>query len=497
MPAAGTVVTPEGDDEDDVPIRMPDTSGAVPNLAAMSGQTFTLPMADRQSYDTMHVFGLATDVGQGRGSATFTLTYSDGSTEQVTVALQDWGYPGAETADHHIGIGPIPYRYNTTGRDGAPVPFHVYHAVLPIESGQPLMSVKLPNGTTPPAGGPFPNAALYVMGLTFETPGGAFVAANLSGEEEQDTTAPVTTGEAAPQGDGSVLVTLTATDEEGGSGVARTEYRLDGGEWTAYVEPFSVMEPGDHVVEYRSTDNAGNAEAVKSVEFSIGGVDPDAPTVQGFADPSTGAAPLLVQFSATGRDPQNRPLIYEWDFGDGGGTVNQSPRHTYTEPGRYTATVTVTDVQGKTGTDTVEVVVTADGNEPPVVVASANPRSGVAPLDVEFSADAIDPDGDSRDVIYMWDFGDGGADAFGREVEYTYWTPGTYTATVTATDSGGAFDTAEVVVEVGDPPGNQRPSGDRGRAAVRYGPAGGEVQLERQGSGRRSARDAVELRRRR
>jgi hypothetical protein len=143
-----------------------------------------------------------------------------------------------------------------------------------------------------------------------------------------------------------------------GSGVDFTEYRVNTGgatgNWvrsdnTGTANPFetafSVTQPGSHVVEYKSTDNAGNAEAVKSVAFSIAAADPDAPTVRGVADPSTGPAPLLVQFSASGRDPQNRPLIYEWDFGDGGGTVNQSPQHTYARPGRYTATVTVTEQQ--------------------------------------------------------------------------------------------------------------------------------------------------------
>ncbi|HWM12771.1 MAG TPA: PKD domain-containing protein, partial [Solirubrobacteraceae bacterium] len=370
MPEAGTVVAPEGDDHDDVPVRMPDTSGAVPNLAGMHGQTFTLAEGERGAYEEMHVFGLATDVGQGRGSGTFTLEYADGSTQPVTVALQDWGYPGGETADHHIGVGPIPYRYNTQGRDGAPVPFHVYHAVVPISAVQELESITFPTATTPPAGGPYPSAAMYVMGLTFETAGGQFTAANLAGAE---------------------------------------------------------------------------------------GEDPDAPTVQAFADPSTGAAPLLVQFSATGRDPQNGPLIYEWDFGDGGGTLGQSPQHTYAEPGTYTATVTVIDGQGKTGTDSVDIVVSPEGNEAPIVRAGASPRSGTAPLEVAFSAQGIDPDGDSGEILYWWDFGDGGADAFGREAEYTYMEPGSYTATVTATDEDGAFATATVQVVVADPPGNRPP----------------------------------------
>ena len=174
-----------------------------------------------------------------------------------------------------------------------------------------------------------------------------------------------------------------------GSGVDFTEYSLDGAdpvrfENTEDDDPFessfTVSAPGDHTVEYRSTDNAGNIETTKSVEFEIGAQDPDAPTVRGAADPASGAAPLLVQFSASGRDPQNRPLIYQWDFGDDHGSANQTVQHTYTRPGRYTATVTVTDEQNKTGTDTVEVEVTAAGNRPPVVTAVRQPeaRGGAA-----------------------------------------------------------------------------------------------------------------------
>ena len=139
--------------------------------------------------------------------------------------------------------------------------------------------------------------------------------------------------------------------------------------------------------------------------------------------------------------------------------------------------MTVTDEQGKTGTDTVEVVVTADGNQPPVVTGDRRPRARASRRStVAFSAQAIDPDGDARDIIYLWDFGDGGANAFGRDVEHTYRTPGTYTATVTATDSGGAFDTDEVAVDGRRPAGQPAADGDgRGRAAVRHRAAAGEL----------------------
>ena len=264
--------------------------------------------------------------------------------------------------------------------------------------------------------------------------------------------------------DGPVGVRLSAA-----GGAAFTEYRVDGGEWvrsdnTAGVDPFvtafTVSAEGEHVVEYRSTSAAGDAEAVRSVAFSIeeDSGDPDAPIVQAFADPASGEAPLEVQLSASGLDPQGGALTYRWEFSEGGSTFQQSPVRTYTRPGTYTATVTVTDPQGKTASETVEIVVSERANAAPSVMTAADPTSGRAPLQVRFGADAIDPDGPEDEITYLWDFGDGAGSQFGRDVSHTYTTPGTYTATVTATDRRGAFDTDEVTIVVDGPPANQPPT---------------------------------------
>jgi len=58
-----------------------------------------------------------------------------------------------------------------------------------------------------------------------------------------------------------VEVTLTATDNDGGSGVAKTEYSLDSGErWNFYITPFTVTTEGTTQVLARSWDNACNEE---------------------------------------------------------------------------------------------------------------------------------------------------------------------------------------------------------------------------------------------
>src|SRR4029078_6235092 len=51
--------------------------------------------------------------------------------------------------------------------------------------------------------------------------------------------------------------TLTLTGTDGHSGIAHSDYSLDGGPWTLYIGPLVSFPTGNHFVQYRSTDNAG------------------------------------------------------------------------------------------------------------------------------------------------------------------------------------------------------------------------------------------------
>ena len=71
----------------------------------------------------------------------------------------------------------------------------------------------------------------------------------------------------------------------------------------------------------------------------------------------------------------------------------------------------------------------------------ASPTSGTAPLAVQFTTTATDPDGDSGALTYAWDFGVPGTDAdvsTQKSPAYTYQQPGTYTAMLTVTDAARA-----------------------------------------------------------
>ncbi|HMB44830.1 MAG TPA: hypothetical protein VKL21_03310 [Candidatus Methanoperedens sp.] len=68
---------------------------------------------------------------------------------------------------------------------------------------------------------------------------------------------------------GSVTITLNAADNPEGSGVKETVFSVNGGQTATYTAPFVVDTIGQDSVTYWSTDNAGNIEFQKMVNFII------------------------------------------------------------------------------------------------------------------------------------------------------------------------------------------------------------------------------------
>ena len=80
-----------------------------------------------------------------------------------------------------------------------------------------------------------------------------------------------------------------------------------------------------------------------------------------------------MAFSSAGSsDPEGGALTYSWNFGDGTTSTAANPTKTYTANGTYTATLTVRDPHGATGTASVQIGV---GNTAPTVTITA-PANG-------------------------------------------------------------------------------------------------------------------------
>jgi PKD repeat protein len=119
------------------------------------------------------------------------------------------------------------------------------------------------------------------------------------------------------------------------------------------------------------------------------------PVAQISANPTSGDAPLEVDFDGTGSsdaDPGDT-LTYAWDFTDNGSVdaTSATPTHTYTTPGVYTARLTVTDSEGATGTKTKQIV--ADGSGATIATPAASLKWKVGD-NIPFSGSATDSEGD-------------------------------------------------------------------------------------------------------
>ena len=94
-------------------------------------------------------------------------------------------------------------------------------------------------------------------------------------------------------------------------------------------------------------------------DISLGGTTPPpatTPTASFTASPTSGVAPLPMQFTDTST---GAPTSWAWDFGDGTTATTQSPSHTYAAAGTYTVTLRVTNSAGTSTPATQTVTVSS------------------------------------------------------------------------------------------------------------------------------------------
>ncbi|MBO8174821.1 MAG: PKD domain-containing protein [Thermococcus sp.] len=133
---------------------------------------------------------------------------------------------------------------------------------------------------------------------------------------------------------------------------------------------------------------------------------------------------------------------YSWDFGDGTIATGSVVTHSYSHPGNYTVTLTVTDIYGFTFTASTMVQVSSLSAKIIVNPSVVNPG-----MEVNFSA-SIQAE-NTQIVNISWDFGDN-TGANGTDVRHSYSETGNYTVTLMVTDIFGHTCTATAVVTVVD-----------------------------------------------
>lgn len=238
----------------------------------------------------------------------------------------------------------------------------------------------------------------------------------------------------------------STTDVGGGSSI--TGYVWDFGDGSSAgsgVNPsHEYTATGTFTVTLTVTnDNDDTDQTTDTITVSAPNVAPNASFTQ---DVTSGEAPLIVTFDASGSSDSDGTIVgYSWNFGDGsslGAGVN--PSHTYSSAGTYTAVLTVTDNDG--GVDQSSVLITvAATNPPPTAVATSDVTSGPSPLTVTFDGSGSSDTGGGTIATYEWNFGDGST-ATGVNPVHTFESGGQFTVRLTVTDDGGK--TSSVFLEI-------------------------------------------------
>lgn len=159
-------------------------------------------------------------------------------------------------------------------------------------------------------------------------------------------------------------------------------------------------------------------------------------------DSLAGCAPISATFNNT-TDPT---LVGDclWDFGDGATSTDCNPNHTFTNPGCYSVSLTVTSANGCVNSLTQTDMVCA------FEVPEANFTFGPQPTDIlnseiKFANGSIG--GDSR----QWSFGDGNTSTSKNPThKYPSKNPGTYQVTLVETNTRGCFNEVSTTITIKD-----------------------------------------------
>ncbi|MEO9891003.1 PKD domain-containing protein [Aurantibacter sp.] len=263
---------------------------------------------------------------------------------------------------------------------------------------------------------------------------------------DEDNEAPKAVASATPNsGVAPLKVQFKGSNSTDDNGVKSYAWDFNDGKKATNANPEHTFdEVGDYKVSLTVTDENG-LSSTKTVTIKVSKPEEnEAPKAVASATPTSGLAPLEVQFKGSNSTDDNKITSFKWDFKDGSTATSSNPSHTFIKAGEYNVLLTIKDEEGLSSNKTVTIKVSEPAeNEAPNAVASATPTSGDAPLEVQFKgSNSTD---DTKITSYHWDFKDGSSSTSSNP-SHTFNNAGSYSVKLTVKDAEGLTSTKTITI---------------------------------------------------
>lgn len=269
----------------------------------------------------------------------------------------------------------------------------------------------------------------------------------------------IATARALPfKGEAPLAVTFTFSEITPVGDVSVVRYHWEFGDGTARSDDnipalqHTYKEPGEYTARLFVIGSDSLRHPPRTEDVTIIVEEPK-PVVAINTIPSSGSAPLKIDFSATISEDITVGK-YLWEFGDRFPSNEANPTHTFEHEGEYTVRLTIWDINNKKFTGSIPVNVINDNadrpidtNSVPIARITASRYSGVAPMTVIFNGG--NSTADESISSYYWEYNDGG---FSEEVnpEYIFNTAGEYRVRLTVRDTEMKHHTETITISVFD-----------------------------------------------
>ena len=250
-------------------------------------------------------------------------------------------------------------------------------------------------------------------------------------------------------------VTFSASQSNDMDGTIKTfhwDFGVTGADSWDEEATYTYQKRDTYTITLTITDD-DNAESSTSFELSVAN---KVPVIDLKVDKLNVATYTDINFDASGTkdlDPTGEISSFAWDFGDDSDGIGSKIIHQFTDDGSYTVKLTVTDNEGGTVTNSVEIVVT---NRPPSLKLSpplSTDSTNLISLKKGMNIDlAKSSDMDGAALSYYYDPGEGGNSGWVSEsvYNYLYTSKGTFTLTVKVKDDDGVVVEEDYSIKVVD-----------------------------------------------